>query len=188
MAAVADNAAAIAAALSLGEESEEELINEENPPIDEEAIAELRTEFRNSLVRVFGYTEVSAAVIQDKLGLNEPVNLVLIWDSNSALESACNNLIRGVNHYTIDDEVPVFRFSMSQDLIFYREWVRFLQEKGTCFHAQLAASFEGHQGKHQAVGHVGVRRSQVRREGLDKVVQVDRQLLQAHARRVGRNP
>jgi hypothetical protein len=93
MAATADDAAAVAAVLGLGEESEEGSINEEDPPLNEEAIAELRTEFRNSLVRVFGYTEVSAAVIQDKLGLNEPVNLILIWDSDSALESACNNLI-----------------------------------------------------------------------------------------------
>jgi hypothetical protein len=130
MAAAADDAAAIAAALGLGGESEEESVDEEDPPIDEEAIAELRTEFRNSLVRVFGYTEVSATVIQDKLGLNELVNLVLIWDSNSALESACNNLIQGANHYAVDDEVPVFRFSMSQDLILYQEWVRLRLSRG----------------------------------------------------------
>jgi hypothetical protein len=108
MAAAADDPAAIAAALGLGEESEEGSIDAEDPPIDEEAIAELRAEFRNSLVRVFGYTEVSATVIQDKLGLNELVNLVLIWNSDSTLESACNNLIRGANHYAVDDEVPVF--------------------------------------------------------------------------------
>jgi hypothetical protein len=126
MAAAADDAAAAAAAaaLGLGEESEEGSIDEEDPPLDEEAIAELRTAFRNSLVRVFGYTEVSAVVIQDKLGLNEPVNLILIWDSDSTLESACNNLIRGANNYAVEDEVPVFRFLMSQDLILYQEWVR----------------------------------------------------------------
>jgi hypothetical protein len=90
MAATADDAAAAAAAvLGLSEESEEELIDADDLPLDEEAIAE----FRNSLVRVFGYMEVSAGVIQDKLGLNEPVNLILTWDSDSALESACNNLI-----------------------------------------------------------------------------------------------
>jgi hypothetical protein len=130
MAAAADDAAAIAAALGLGEESEEESIDEEDPPLDEEAIAGLRTEFRNSLVRVFGYAEVSAAVIQDKLGLNEPVNLILLWDSDSALESACNNLIRGANNYAVDNEVPVFRFSMSQDLILYQEWVRLRLSRG----------------------------------------------------------
>jgi hypothetical protein len=136
MAAAADDPAAIAAALGLGEESEEESIDEEDPPLDEEAIAELRTAFRNSLVRVFGYTEVSATVIQDKLGLNEPVNLVLTWDSDSALESACNNLIRGANHYAVDDEVPVFRFSMSQDLILYREWVRLRLSRGLSAEAE----------------------------------------------------
>jgi hypothetical protein len=130
MAAAADDAAAIAAALGLGEESEEESIDEEDPPLNEEAIAELRTEFRNSLVRVFGYTEVSAAVIQDKLGLNEPVNLIITWDSDSALESACNNLIQGANNYAVEDEVPVFRFSMSQDLILYREWVHLCLSRG----------------------------------------------------------
>jgi hypothetical protein len=118
-AAAAAASAAAAAALGLGEESEEELIDAHDPPMDEEAIKELRFEFRSSLERVFDYTELSAEVIQDKLGLNEPVDLILTWDSDSALESACNNLIRGVNNYAIDDEVPVFRFSMSQDLILY---------------------------------------------------------------------
>jgi hypothetical protein len=136
MAAAADDAAAIAAALGLGEESEEESIDAEDPPIDEEAIAELRTAFRNSLVRVFGYTEVSATVIQDKLGLNEPVNLVLTWDRDSVLESACNNLIRGANTYAVGGEVPVFRFSMSQDLILYREWVRLRLSRGLSAEAE----------------------------------------------------
>jgi hypothetical protein len=132
MAAAADNAAAAAAAaaLGIGEESEEESMDADDPPLDGEAIAELRTEFQNSLARVFGYTEVSAGVIQDKLGLNEPVNLILTWDSDSALESACNNLIRGANNYAVDEEVPVFRFSMSQDLILYREWVRLHLSRG----------------------------------------------------------
>jgi hypothetical protein len=76
--------------------------------MDEEAIEELRFEFRSSLERVFHYTELSAEVIQDKLGLNEPVDLILTWDSDSALELACNNLIRGANNYAVDNEVPVF--------------------------------------------------------------------------------
>jgi hypothetical protein len=130
MAAAAEDAAAAAAALGLGEESEEESIDADDPPLDEEAIAELKTEFRNSLVRVFGYTEVSAEVIQGKLGLNEPVDLIQTWDSDNALELACNNLIRGANNYAVKDEVPVFRFSMSQDLILYREWTRLRLSRG----------------------------------------------------------
>jgi hypothetical protein len=135
-------AAAAAAALGLGdevdEENEEALTaagdpedpagweedsNDDDPPLDEEAIEGQKAEFRSSLERVFGYTELSALVIQDKLGLNEPVDLLQTWDSDAALESACNNLIRSTNHYTIEEEVPVFQFSMSQDLILYREWV-----------------------------------------------------------------
>jgi hypothetical protein len=120
-------AAAAAAALDLGgdEENEgalaaggdpedpagwEEDLNEEDddPPLHEEAIAELKTEFRNSVTRVFAYTELSASVIQDKLGLNKPVDLLQTWDSDAALESACNNLIRGANHYAVEEEVPIF--------------------------------------------------------------------------------
>jgi hypothetical protein len=130
-------AAAAAAVLGLGdavdEENEEALAaggdpedpagweeeDDDDPPLDEEAIDGLKTEFRNSLVRVFGYTELSASVIQDKLSLNEMVDLLQTWDSDAALESACNNLIRGANHYTVEDEVPVFRLLMSQDLIVY---------------------------------------------------------------------
>jgi hypothetical protein len=103
-----------------GWEADEE---EDDPPLDEEAINGLKTEFRNSLVRVFNCMELSASVIQDKLSLNEPVDLIQTWDSDAALESACNNLIRGANHNAVNDEVPVFRFSMLQDLILYREWV-----------------------------------------------------------------
>jgi hypothetical protein len=69
-------------------------------------------------------------VVQDKLGLNEPVDLLHTWDSDGALESACNNLIRSANNYAVNDEVPVFRFSMSQDLILYREWVRLRMSRG----------------------------------------------------------
>jgi hypothetical protein len=144
-------AAAAAAALGLGDEVDEENeealaaggdpddpagweevseLEEDDPSLDEEAIEELKTEFRGSLVRVFGYTELSASVVQDKLGLNEPVDLLQTWDSDGALESACNNLIRGANHYAVDDEVPVFRFLMSQDLILYREWVRLRMSRG----------------------------------------------------------
>jgi hypothetical protein len=47
-------------------------------------------------------------VIQDKLGLNKPVDLIQTWDSDGALESACNNLIQGANNFAVDDEVPVF--------------------------------------------------------------------------------
>jgi hypothetical protein len=93
----------------------EEDSNEEDPPLDEEAIDGLKTEFGNSLVRVFAYMELLASVIQDKLGLNEPVDLIQTWDSDGAVESACNNLIREANHYAVNDEIPVFRFSMSQD-------------------------------------------------------------------------
>jgi hypothetical protein len=88
MAAADAAAAAAAAALGLGEESEEESIDADDPPMDEEAIKELRFENRSSLIRVFDYTELSAEVIQDKLGLNEPVDLIITWDSDSALESA----------------------------------------------------------------------------------------------------
>jgi hypothetical protein len=132
MAAAADAAAAAAAAaaLGLGEESEEESIDADDPPMDEEAIEELRFEFRSSLECVFDYTELSAEVIQDKLSLNELVDLILTWDSDSTLESACNNLIRGARNYAVDDEVPVIRFSMSQDLILYREWVRLRLSRG----------------------------------------------------------
>jgi hypothetical protein len=71
MAAAADAAAAAAAALGLGDDSEEESVDTNDPPIDEEAIEELRFEFRSSLECVFDYTELLAEVIQDKLGLNE---------------------------------------------------------------------------------------------------------------------
>jgi hypothetical protein len=74
--AAAAAAAAAAAVLSLGEGDEEELIDADDPPIDEEAIEELCFEFRSSLKRVFDYTELSAEVIQDKLGLHEPVDLI----------------------------------------------------------------------------------------------------------------
>jgi hypothetical protein len=94
-----------------------------DPPLNEEAIEGLKAEFQSSLERVFAYTELSASVIQDKLGLNALVDLLQTWDSDAALESACNNLIRGANNYAVDDEVPVFQFSMLQDLILYREWV-----------------------------------------------------------------
>jgi hypothetical protein len=94
---------------------------EDDPPLDNEAIKRLKAEFRRSLVRVFGYSELSAEVIQDRLGLKEPVDLLQTWDSDAVLESACNNLIRGSNSYTVDDEVPVFRLSMLQDLILCRE-------------------------------------------------------------------
>jgi hypothetical protein len=141
-------AATAAAALDLGEEGDEgesaseagedpedpagweEDSDEDDPSLDEEAIDGLKTEFRNSLERIFGYTELSAEVIQDKLGLNEPVDLLQTWDSDMALESACNNRIQGANNYAIEDEVPVFCFSMSQDLILYREWVHLRLSRG----------------------------------------------------------
>jgi hypothetical protein len=135
-------AAAAATALGLGDEVDkeneealaagrdpedpagwEEDSNDDDPPLDEEAIEGLKAEFRSSHKRVFAYTELSAFVIQDKLGLNAPVDLLQTWDSDAALESACNNLIRGANNYAVDDEVRVFQLSMLQDLILYREWV-----------------------------------------------------------------
>jgi hypothetical protein len=91
--------------------------------LDTEVIEGLRADFFSSLERVFGYTGLSAMVVQDKLALNEPVDLVQTWDSDAALESACNNLIRGANNDAVNNVVPVFRFSMAQDLILYREWV-----------------------------------------------------------------
>jgi hypothetical protein len=148
MAAAADAAAAV---LGLGDEVDEENeealaaggdpddpagweevseLDEDDPSLDEEAIEELKAEFRDSLERVFGYTELSASVVQDKFGLNEPVDLLQTWDSVGALESACNNLIRGANNYAVDNEVPVFRFLMSQDLILYQEWVRLRMSRG----------------------------------------------------------
>jgi hypothetical protein len=108
-------AAAAAAALGLGDKVDEEYeealaagddpddpagweeaseLEEDDPSLDEEVIEELKAEFRDSLVRVFGYTELSALVVQDKLGLNEPVDLLQTWDSDGALKSACNNLSR----------------------------------------------------------------------------------------------
>jgi hypothetical protein len=39
-------------------------LDEDDPPLAEEAIEELKTEFRSSLVRVFGYTEQAAQVLQ----------------------------------------------------------------------------------------------------------------------------
>jgi hypothetical protein len=75
-------------------------------------------------VRVFGYTELSATVHRDKLDLNEPVDLIQTWGSDSALESACNNLIRDTHHLVVNGKMPVFQYSMSQDLLLYRDWVR----------------------------------------------------------------
>jgi hypothetical protein len=87
-------AAAAAAALGLGDEVDKEIEealaaggdpedpagweeeDNDDPPLNEEAIDGLKTEFHNSLVRVFGYTELSASVIQDNLGLNEMVDLL----------------------------------------------------------------------------------------------------------------
>jgi hypothetical protein len=142
-------AAAAAAALGLGGDEEDEGTNaseaasaagldpagweeaseldEDEPPLDEEAIEELKTEFRSSLVRVFDYPEQAAQVLQDKLYLNEPVDLLQAWGSDSALEYACNNLIRSAHHMV---PVPVFRYSMSQDLILYRNWVNLRMSRG----------------------------------------------------------
>jgi hypothetical protein len=75
-----------------GEDSDED-DDDDDPPLDEEAIEELKADFRSSLIRVFGYTEVLAMVTQDKLGWNEPVDLLHTWDSDNMLESACNNFI-----------------------------------------------------------------------------------------------
>jgi hypothetical protein len=120
-------AAAAADALGLGDEEEEQeedvtagrdpedpagwegdSDNGDDPSLNEEAIKELKAEFQSSLERVFGYTELSAEVIQDKLGLNKSVDLLQTWHSDAALELACNNLIRGANNYAVEDEVPVF--------------------------------------------------------------------------------
>jgi hypothetical protein len=141
-------AAAAAAALGLGDEEDEgsnasqgaseagtdpagweevSELDEDDPPLDEEAIGELKTEFRSSLVRVFDYTEQAAQVLQDLLHLNEPVDLLQAWGSDSALEYACNNLIRSAHHMV---PVPAFRYSMSQDLILYRNWVNLRISRG----------------------------------------------------------
>ena len=101
--------------------------DEDEPPLDEEAIGELKTEFRSSLVRVFDYTEHAAQVLQDLLHLNEPVDLLQAWGSDSALEYACNNLIRSAHHMV---PIPAFRYSMSQDLILYRNWVNLRISRG----------------------------------------------------------
>jgi hypothetical protein len=116
--------------------------DDDDPPLDEEAIEELRGEFRSSLERVFGYSELSAEVIQDKLGLNEPVDLLQTWDSNITFELACNNHIRGANSYAVDDEVPVFQFSMSQDLILYQEWVHLRLSRGLGAEAEFFKRME----------------------------------------------
>jgi hypothetical protein len=81
-------------------------------------------------VCIFGYTELSAAVVRDKLALNEPVDLIQACNSDVALESACNNLIWGAHHLVVDGEVPVFQYSMSQDLILYRDWVHLRLSRG----------------------------------------------------------
>jgi hypothetical protein len=86
-------------------------------------IEELKAEFQNSLIQVFSYTELSAEILQDKLDVSKLVNHIQTWGSDSALESACNDLIRGAHHIIIDGEISVFRYSMSQDLILYRDWV-----------------------------------------------------------------
>jgi hypothetical protein len=110
-----------------GWEADLDLDEEDDPPLDEEAIEELKAEFRNSLVRVFDYSELAAQVLQDKLYLNEPVDLLQAWGSDMALEYACNNLIRGAHHMV---PVPAFWYSMSQDLILYRNWVNLRMSRG----------------------------------------------------------
>jgi hypothetical protein len=106
-----------------GWEADSDFDEEDDPLLDDEAIEELKAEFRNSLISVFSYTELSAEVLQDKLDVSKLVDLIQTWGSDSALELACNNLIRGAHHIVIDGEIPVFRYSMSQDLILYRDWV-----------------------------------------------------------------
>jgi hypothetical protein len=96
---------------------------DDEDPLDLNAIEGLMEDFRNSLEQVFSYTALSAKVVQDKLSLNEPVDLLQTWDNDDALQLACNNLIRGKNNYAMDDIVPIFRFSLSHDLILYQEWV-----------------------------------------------------------------
>jgi hypothetical protein len=57
------------------------------------------------------------------MDVNEPVDLLQAWGSDMAIESACNNLIQGAHHMVVNGETPVFRYSMSQDLILYQNWV-----------------------------------------------------------------
>jgi hypothetical protein len=111
-------------------ESDSDLDKDDDPPLDEEAIEELKAEFWNSLVRVFDYSELVAQVLQDKLYVNEQVDLLQAWGSNTALEYACNNLICGTNHIIIDGKTAVFWYSMSQDLILYWNWVNLRMSRG----------------------------------------------------------
>jgi hypothetical protein len=87
-----------------GWEEDSDFEEDDDPPLNKEAIKGLKAEFRSSLERDFGYSEISAEVILDKLGLNEPADLLLTRDSDIVLESACNNLIRGANNYAMDDK------------------------------------------------------------------------------------
>jgi hypothetical protein len=152
MAAAAAAATTATAALSLGgdegEEQEEDVASGADPedpagweadsdfeedddrPLDDEAINELKAEFRNSLVVVLNYSELLAEVLQDKLYINEPVNLLQAWGSDTVLESACNNLIQGAHHIVINGETPVFWYSMSQDQILYQNWLNLLLLRG----------------------------------------------------------
>jgi hypothetical protein len=67
MAAAADAAGTAAAAvLGLVEESEEESIDADDPPLDEEAIEELQFEFQSSVERVFDYTELTADSVSER--------------------------------------------------------------------------------------------------------------------------
>jgi hypothetical protein len=196
-------AAADAAALGLGEKDKEEDVgsventgdpaddpagweedlspDDEDPPLDEEAIDGLKAEFLNSLVLVFDYTELAAQALQDKLCVNEPVDLLQAWGNDIALESACNNLIPTAHHNAINGEVPAFRYSMSQGLILYRNWVNLRMSRGLTVEATdfkrkertfmyNAARLDGHQGVCQACFEVGVQGDQVQHEGLVELV------------------
>jgi hypothetical protein len=146
-------AAAAAAALGLGGDEDEEDVRsiedpedlagweedsnleEDDPPLDNEAIKEFKVQFRDSLIRVLDYSELAAQVLQEKLYVNELVDLLQAWGSDIALESACNNLIRTAHHTIIDGKTPVFRYSMSQDLILYRNWVNLRMSRGLAVEA-----------------------------------------------------
>jgi hypothetical protein len=68
------------------EDSDPEFDGDDEAPLDADEIRCLMEDFRNSLQHVFGHTALSADAVQDKLCLNEPVDLLQTWDSDAAVE------------------------------------------------------------------------------------------------------
>jgi hypothetical protein len=133
------------------------------------------------------------------MDVNEPVDLLQAWGSDMAIESACNNLIQGAHHMVVNGETPVFRYSMSQDLILYQNWVnlwilRGLAVEATDFKRKERTFMYNWQRAltdiKESVRLASKSESEVIKfnaKGLVEVVQVDRQPLQAHARRAKGN-